>query len=138
MFANYALHYVGNTGPQVSADYFGEFSRLMPIRLGASSKQFVAMLSNGTSGDINNINFRQPRPRRAVFEQITVVASKTADAVTHAIHAAGKPSAEVVLGMAQREVTLRHRKKKQDKWGAIMPRNKVPIAQKHCDRDYRK
>ena len=109
VFANYALHYVGNTGPQVSADYFGEFSRLMPIRLGASSKQFVAMLSNGTSGDINNINFRQPRPRRAVFEQITVVASKTADAVTHAIHAAGKPSAEVALGMAQREITLRHR-----------------------------
>ncbi len=109
VFANYALHYVGNTGPQVSADYFGEFSRLMPVRLGSTSGKFVAMLSNGASGDINNINFRQPRPRRAVFEQITVVASKTADAVTRAIRTAPKPSSEIGLGMVQREVTLSHR-----------------------------
>ena len=109
VFANYALHYVGNTGLQVSADYFGEFSRLMEVRLATKSPRFVAMLSNGTSGDINNINFRQPRPRRAVFEQITVVASKAADAATLAIRSAGTPSAKVGLGMKQREVTLRHR-----------------------------
>jgi hypothetical protein len=53
------------------------------------------MLSNGTSGDINNINFRNPRPRRAVFEQIGVVASKTADAATHAIKGITKTSGEV-------------------------------------------
>ena len=48
--------------------------------LASPAKGFVAMMSNGTSGDINNINFRNPRPRREPFEQIRIVASKTADA----------------------------------------------------------
>lgn len=108
VFANYSLHYVGNTGPQVSADYFGEFSRLMPHRLPGTRENFVAMLSNGTSGDINNINFRNPRPRRAAFEQIGVVATKTADAATHAVRKIN-PSGEVKLAMRQREITLKHR-----------------------------
>lgn len=107
--ANYSLHYVGNTGPQASADYFGEFSRLMATRMGRSSENFVAMLSNGTSGDINNINFPNPRPRRAPFEQIGVVASKTADAATRAIGKIEKTRADVKLAMAQREITLKHR-----------------------------
>ena len=35
LLANYSLHYVGATpNGQVSADYFGEFARLMPSRLG--------------------------------------------------------------------------------------------------------
>ena len=45
LLANYALHYVGaiNIGErQVSADYFGEFARIMPWRLRAmSSDSFV-------------------------------------------------------------------------------------------------
>ena len=60
VFANYSLHYVGNVGGQMSADYFGEFSRLMPVRLGKTAASFVAMMSNGTSANINNINFRNP------------------------------------------------------------------------------
>ena len=31
LFANYSLHYVGGApGGQISADYFGEFARVMP------------------------------------------------------------------------------------------------------------
>ena len=64
LFANYSLHYVGAVPRgQLSADYFGEFARLMPIRLRAGEK-FVAMMSNGTSGDINNIPFTVTRPPR--------------------------------------------------------------------------
>ena len=109
VFANYSLHYVGNTGGQMSADYFGEFSRLMPVRLGRPAEGFVAMLSNGTSGDINNINFRHPRPRREPFEQIRIVASKTADAATRAIRRIDSPSGNLTLTMKQREITLKHR-----------------------------
>ncbi len=115
VFANYSLHYVGNTGGQMSADYFGEFSRLMPVRLGRPAKGFVAMLSNGTSGDINNINFRNPRPRREPFEQIRIVASKTADAATRAIRQIDSPgqvdslSGNLTLAVKQREITLKHR-----------------------------
>ena len=109
VFANYSLHYVGNTGGQMSADYFGEFSRLMPVRLGRTAEGFVAMLSNGTSGDVNNINFRNPRPRREPFEQIRIVAGKTADAATRAIRQIDAPSGDLTLAMREREITLKHR-----------------------------
>src|ERR1035441_9517434 len=39
---------------------------------------FVAMLSNGTSGDINNINFRHKRAAMPPYEQIRVVAGALA------------------------------------------------------------
>jgi hypothetical protein len=109
VYANYSLHYVGNTGGQMSADYFGEFSRLMPVRLGRPDGSLVAMMSNGTSGDINNINFRNPRPRREPYEQIRIVAGKAADAATRAIRQIDAPSGDVTLAMKQREITLQHR-----------------------------
>ena len=116
IYSNYSLHYVGGTPKaQVSADYFGEFARLMPARLGAKadgSDGFVAMLSNGTSGDINNIPFgvTPPRPPREPFEQIRLVAGKTADASYHARNKIAVHNANVRLGMIQREITLRLRK----------------------------
>jgi len=109
VLANYSLHYVGNVGGQMSADYFGEFSRLMPIRMGNPAEGFVAMMSNGTSGDINNINFRNPRPRREPYEQIRIVASKAADAATRAIRQIDSSSGDLTLAMKQREITLKHR-----------------------------
>ena len=61
LLANYSLHYVGGTGPgEISADYFGMFAEQMKRLLESDSKgfpPFVAMLSNGTSGNINNINW---------------------------------------------------------------------------------
>lgn len=107
LYANYSLHYVGNTGGEVSADYFGEFASLIRTRLRAS-ESFVGMLSNGTSGDINNINFRRRRPPRQPFEQIRVVASKTADAAYRGIEGAVYHKT-LDLGMVEREVTLRVR-----------------------------
>lgn len=109
VFANYSLHYVGDIGGGMSADYFGEFARLMPVRLGSTNKNFVAMMSNGTSGDINNSTFLRGRPRRAPFEQIRQVAGKTADAATYAIRTIGDPSANAKLDMRQRAITLKHR-----------------------------
>lgn len=110
LVANYSLHYVGGT-PQgkVSADYYGEFVRLMPSRLRAG-EEFVAMMSNGTSGDINNIPFLVTRPPRAPFEQIRIVAQKAADAAWHAWKSIDAHRSDVRLGMIQREVTLRTRR----------------------------
>ena len=109
VFANYSLHYVGNTGGEMSADYFGEFARLMPIRMRGSAEGFVAMMSNGTSGDINNINFTNPRPPREPFEQIRTVATKTADAAYRAVRQIDTKDADPLLGMKQRVVALKHR-----------------------------
>lgn len=110
LFANYSLHYVGGSPPaQISADYFGEFARVMPSRLRAD-ESFVAMMSNGTSGDINNIPFGVVRPPREPFEQIRLVAAKAADTAWHAWRKIEKHRADVRLGMIQREVTLKYRR----------------------------
>jgi neutral ceramidase len=110
LFANYSLHYVGGApGGRMSADYFGEFARVMPSRLRADG-DFVAMMSNGTSGDINNIPFGIIRPPREPFEQIRIVAQKAADTAWLAHRKIEKHRADLRLGMIQREITLKYRK----------------------------
>lgn len=53
LLGNYSLHYVGDwENGTISADYFGEFAGSLHRKLGASN-DFVAMMSNGTSGDVN-------------------------------------------------------------------------------------
>ena len=82
LLANYSLHYVGGVGGGVvSADYFGAFADRISQLVGAGKTDppFVGIMSNGTSGDINNVNFKQAAaPRRAPFEQIRLVADSVA------------------------------------------------------------
>jgi neutral ceramidase len=60
LIANYSLHYVGDwENGTISADYFGYFCGAVTAGLGASD-DFVAMLSNGTSGDVNIWDFLNP------------------------------------------------------------------------------
>lgn len=110
LFANYSLHYVGGIPPaQISADYFGEFARLMPSRL-RGDDSFVAIMSNGTSGDINNIPFGIVRPPREPFEQVRIVAAKAADTAWLAQQKIQAYRTDVRLGMIQREVVLKYRR----------------------------
>ena len=109
LVANYSLHYVGGSpAAQISADYFGEFARVMPSRLRAG-EGFVAMMSNGTSGDINNIPFGVIRPPREPFEQIRIVAQKAADTAWFACQEISYQD-RVPLGMAQRNIVLKYRR----------------------------
>lgn len=65
LLANYSLHYVGGTGAgEISADYYGMFAARMKQLLQADYEDpaFVAIMSNGTSGNINNINFGGSKP----------------------------------------------------------------------------
>lgn len=81
VLANYSLHYVGGVGGgHVSADYFGMFADDVEELLGAGYQDppFVGMLSNGTSGDINNINFREQGQPQAPYEQMRKVADLVA------------------------------------------------------------
>ncbi len=128
LLSNYALHYVGhiNIGErQVSADYFGEFARIMPWRIRAmSSKDFVAMLSNGPCGDINNIDFHGKRAPRQPFEQIRIVAAKVADASWRASKGIEKYHADAPVAMLQREVPLEWRRPSE----TLIRRSKEIIA----------
>jgi hypothetical protein len=110
LYANYALHYVGGMPRgQISADYFGEFARLMPSRL-RGGEGLVAMMSNGASGDINNIPFLVTRPPREPFEQIRIVAQKAADAAWLAHRKIERHRSDLRLGMLQREIVLKYRR----------------------------
>ncbi len=82
MLANYSLHYVGDSGPgAISADYFAIFADRIQQLIGADrlDPPFVGIMSNGTSGNINNINFKTPRERRPTYGQMTHVAHTVAD-----------------------------------------------------------
>ncbi len=88
LLANYSLHYVGGVpSGDVSGDYFAYFGKFIEEKLGAGdqSPPFVGMLSNGTSGDVNNINFQEKNPKRyAPYEKMQEVADKVATKVAAA------------------------------------------------------
>ncbi|ODS82269.1 MAG: hypothetical protein ABS46_09400 [Cytophagaceae bacterium SCN 52-12] len=60
ILANYSLHYVGDwENGTISADYFGVFASYLENELAPGGKM-VAMMTNGTSGDVNIWDFLQP------------------------------------------------------------------------------
>lgn len=108
LLANYSLHYVGGVpGNHVSADYFGMFANRMEQLLNASAQDppFVAMMSNGTSGDINNIDFRSPAQPAEPYEKMRSVANNVAKAVYEAYDAVAFES-DLSLDAAQTDITL--------------------------------
>jgi hypothetical protein len=88
LLANYSLHYVGpSAGAVISADYFGIFADRIQEMLGANGLDppFVGILSNGTSGDINNINWLKKTEKRWLpYEKMKQVATLVAQAVYRA------------------------------------------------------
>jgi len=107
LLAAYSLHYVGAPGSDISADYFGAFCRRIDQLLGTEVQDppFVAMLANGTSGDINNINCRHKQPARKPYEQINLVADAVAREAQR-IYQKLRFLDWVPLGVAQKEITL--------------------------------
>ncbi len=112
VLASYSLHYVGGVpGTAISSDYYGEFSEHY-LRLAGNSEQdppLVPIMANGTSGDINNINFREPRPAKPPYEQIRYVAHDVAQKVYDTVQKL-KYSKDVPLTAVMRkpEMTFRH------------------------------
>lgn len=115
LLANYSLHYVGGVpAGGVSSDCFGEFAtqlqaKLFPDGQRDSLPPFVGILSNGTSGDINNINFTNPQPRAKPFVRIQEVAGLVVDRILEAMPAV-KYERSIPLAMAQQDLTLKVRK----------------------------
>jgi len=112
LLANYSLHYVGGTGPNhISADYFAMFADRIQELLGADrlDPPFVAAMSNGTSGNINNNDYSVPREKRKPYEQMRLVANQCAQAVLEQYKGLVWHD-WVPLGMRQRELELGVRK----------------------------
>ncbi|HQW29715.1 MAG TPA: hypothetical protein PK529_11055, partial [Verrucomicrobiales bacterium] len=111
LLSAYSLHYVGGVGQaHVSADYYGYYSRGVERRLGEESQDppMVAMMANGTSGDINNINFKKPRGPKKPYEQMRYVAEDLAEKVTAAL-ATAEWSTTAALDARYRELDVKWR-----------------------------
>jgi hypothetical protein len=142
LLANYSLHYVGGVVP-ISADYFGMFDEEMRQRLKADDERyegrpgFVGIMSNGTSGDINNINFGSSiRFRRNPGEQARIVARSVAAAAIHAFEAIQWSDA-VSTDSAETELMLGVRKPSGPELlqaGAWLEEFKVDAAGNYRDR----
>lgn len=113
LLANYSLHYVGGVpNGDVSADYFGYFAKFIGQKLGAADQTpaFVGVLSNGTSGDVNNINFAEKGGKSyGRYEKMQEVADKLATKVA-AANAKLEFKEDVTLDAAISELTLTVRK----------------------------
>jgi hypothetical protein len=112
LLANYSLHYVGGVkSGDISADYFGVFAKQIEKLLNATSQEppFVGILSNGTSGDINNINFRpdqeEAKLRFEPYKKMRIVANEIAAEVFRAYQTVQHKD-WVPLAAAQTEITL--------------------------------
>ena len=112
VLANYSLHYVGGVPAKaLSADYFGEFARQFAGLIDASTENdgqtppFVGIMTNGTSGDINNVNFFEGGPQREPFEQIRLVARDVAES-TRAAYDRVKYHEWVPIKLAEAEIEL--------------------------------
>lgn len=84
LLANYGLHYVGGIpAGTVSADYFGAFAAEV-ARLTEADRNdppFVAMMSNGTSGDVNARNPEAGAEKAEPYERMKRVAADLASGV---------------------------------------------------------
>ncbi|MDF1816466.1 MAG: neutral/alkaline non-lysosomal ceramidase N-terminal domain-containing protein [Verrucomicrobiales bacterium] len=127
VLGNYGLHYVGGIpGGTVSADYFGVFSDAIQQKWNADrlSPPFVGAMSNGTSGDVNAIDFRKPRQKFALYQRMNEVAMELAKGARQVIDKMEFQS-DVNLASASRELRLKIRKPSAERlrWAR---KNKAP------------
>ena len=91
------------------------------IGAGGLDPPFVGIMSNGTSGNINNVNYGgEPPGRREPFEQIRAVAASVADAAFRAYRNI-EHTGDVTLAAAQAEVELVHRRLSSTHWKRRLP-----------------
>jgi neutral ceramidase len=111
VYANYSLHYVGDL-PPLSADYFGVFAEVISRKV-KGGPEFVGALSNGTSGNINNINFKEPAAKMKPGERSRQVAEAVAEAAVKALSNV-EYRTDLKLGVANRRLILPVRKPTRD------------------------
>jgi len=112
LLANYSLHYIGGIpGGTVSADYFGayavEVTRL--LNAGQQDPAFVAMMSNGTSGDVNARNPAAEPGKTGPYQQMKRVAADLAAGTVKALQSV-KHRSDIRLATVSTELVLGVRK----------------------------
>jgi hypothetical protein len=101
VLANYSMHYFG--AEAISADYFGLFARIFAELAGADAN-FVAIMSQGTSGDLQWRDYSSP-PSNIKIEKYAEEMARVAFEAYKKI----KYQDYVTLAMAERKLELRIR-----------------------------
>ncbi|MDR0335871.1 MAG: hypothetical protein LBI18_02160, partial [Planctomycetaceae bacterium] len=118
LFANYSTHYAGVKSGVLSGDYFGVFAEQVKQKIAEKignntasnttfnqmSDQFVGMMSNGTSGDANCIDFLNPN-RKFDYQSVGRETAEAAMAVWSNIEYFDY----VPLAMTEKRITLSNR-----------------------------
>jgi hypothetical protein len=115
LLANYSLHYVGGVPKgHISGDYFAVFADRIQELIKADREEppFVGIMSNGTSGDVNNINFAAPAEKNPPYGKIKIVADDVAREVLR-VYKKVQYHDWVPIKAAQDEITLKVRKPDQ-------------------------
>lgn len=115
LLANYSLHYVGGVPRgHISADYFAVFADRIQELLKADRQDppFVAIMSNGTSANVNNHNVRGQVEKNPPYVKMQRVADDVAREVLR-VYNTIKYHDWVRLKAAQEELTLQVRKPDQ-------------------------
>jgi len=100
LLANYSMHYFG--GSPISADYNGDFARIISKTLADGDESFIAMMSHGTSGDQQWQDYSNPR--KSISRQ--QYAQNVADAALRAYERIEFHN-DLPLGVTQRHVPIR-------------------------------
>lgn len=138
IYSAYSLHYVGGVGPgHVSADYYGMYCEALK-RLLESERSgdppFVGIMANGTSGDINNIDFRRPRAAAPAYQQMRFVAEDLA-AKVHVGLRDVKWSSAAVLGARELEPGVMWRRISEEllDWAKVLEPNPFRVVPTRSD-----
>jgi len=104
VLANYSMHYFGAAA--VSADYFGRFAAEFARLAGAEDADppFVAMMSQGTSGDLHWMNYGRRRKSVRIDAYTKEIAKVAFDA-----HRKIEYHKRVALAMREKKLKLRRR-----------------------------
>ncbi len=109
VLANYSMHYFG--APPISADYFGDFVRIFSAKVAPADEAFVAVMSNGTSADLQWMDYANPRSsigRTEYAEAVAMSAFTAYEAIEY--------QDWVRLGVVERSLHLHRRVPSEQRW----------------------
>jgi hypothetical protein len=137
LLANYSMHYVGGSSG-VSADYWGPFAQEMHERIvgtsaaSADRPAFVAMMSQGTSGDLHWMDYSRPAQSTTPAKYAAELAE-----IAHEAYRTIAYRQDIELAMAQTTLRLARRlpddarlawaRQLNDQRGDQRPRNQAEV-----------
>ena len=132
LFANFSMHYFSGH-PGASSDYCGRFATEMKRRLAPDDESFVAMMSQGTSGDLWWGDYALPKRRTWDIDEYAGKMAALGEAALRELDY----RSDLDLAMKESRITLGRRlpddrrlewaKKKIEEMGGNRPRNKPEV-----------